>query len=75
MGVAAVCRDVVVILAAQREGADGDRFLANVEMKEAADFSALIVLQADLLEAANANHLSQELDLAFCAKFLIDRDL
>ncbi len=68
MAVVAVGGDDVIVLAHERAGADGDGFLADVEVEEAADLAGIIDREAALLEAADAHHLAVELDLLLGAK-------
>ena len=72
VAVVAVGGDEVVIRPAERDGADGDGFLADVEVEEAADFAALVVFQAGLLEAADADHLGKQLDFPLRGERLVD---
>jgi hypothetical protein len=44
---------------------DGDRLLADVEVEKAADLLALIGAQRALLEAADAHHLPEQIELGF----------
>ena len=69
---AAVCGDIVVVFATEGKRANGDRFLPYVKVQEASDFSALIILQAGLLKATNANHLTVEFNFSLWSKGLVD---
>lgn len=73
--VIAVRGDEVIILTRQGNGADGDGLLADVKVEETADLTALVVLERNLLEAADADHFRQQFDLLIIAKFLIYRPL
>ena len=50
----AIRGDDVVVFLHQRNAAHGDRFLSYIEMEEATHLSAAVILQGDLLEAADA---------------------
>ena len=60
MTVLAVGRDDGIVWAECLHGADGDRFLADVQMQEAADLAGAVQLRALLLEAPDAQHLVQQ---------------
>ena len=60
VSVVAVSGDGVVVRSHEREGADGDGFLADIQMQEAAHFALLVKFQRRLLEAADAQHVTQE---------------
>ena len=55
--VVSIGRDEMVVGAAERNGADGYRFLADVKMQKASHFAGAVIFQARLLETADANHL------------------
>ena len=56
VAVVAVGGDDVVVLAAQADGADGDGFLADVEVQEAAHLAALVLAATPFLfETADAH--------------------
>jgi len=73
VAVIAIGGDGVVVLAEQGLRADDDRFLADVEMEEAADLAGVVGEEARLLELADARHLPVEVDLGFLGQGLIDR--
>src|SRR6185437_7043773 len=58
--VLAVGADHVVIRTQHAVGADGDRFLPDIEMAEAADLADGVRLRGPLLEAAPLQHLVQQ---------------
>ena len=58
----AVGGDHMVVGAAQGDRADGDGFLTDVEMEEAAHFAAVVVFQRGLLEPADAHHRAEQAD-------------
>src|SRR4051812_27190214 len=70
--VVAVRCDHVVVLAHQGAAADGDGFLADVEMEEPADLLGLVSAETALFEAANPHHLTEELDLLILRELRID---
>lgn len=43
--------------------ADGDRLLADVEVKKATHVPLIVMFQCLLLEASDAEHLAEEVDL------------
>ena len=62
VGVVAIGGDDVVVFAEERDGADGDGFLTDVEVEEAGHFAALVVLERNLFESPDAAHQSVEAD-------------
>jgi hypothetical protein len=42
-------------------------------VEKAADFSGLVILEPDLLETADANHLREKFDLPLAGERLVDR--
>ena len=58
VAVVAVGGDEVVVGPQQAHGADAHRFLADVEVQEAADLALDVELGAALLEAADEQHLT-----------------
>ena len=73
VAVVAVGGDDVVIVAHERAGADGDGFLADVEVEKAAHFSAVVLLQRLLLKAPHPQHLPQQPDFVFGGEGFVDR--
>ena len=74
VGMAAVCGDVVVVLAAERKGSHGNGFLADVKMKEAAHAAGLLVIgEGDLLETSDPHHQGVESDFLLGSERLVDR--
>ena len=73
MAVVAVGGDGVVVLAHQREGADGDRFLSDVKMEKTAHFPLLVKLEGGLLEASDAEHIGEEAELLLLGQVGVDR--
>ena len=71
----AVGGDGVVVLAHEREGADGDGFLADVKMQEAAHFALLVELEGRLLEATDAEHVREEAEFLFGGEVGVDGGL
>ena len=72
VAVVAVGGDDVVVVAHERAGADGDGFLADVEVEEAAHFAAVVLLERLLLEAAHAEHFAQETDFVLGGEAFVD---
>ena len=72
MTVIAVGGDDVIVFTEQRNSAHSHRFLADVEVEETAHFTALIMLERELLESADADHLPVESNLVSMGQFLID---
>ena len=60
--VVAIGGDEVIIGPRRRDRAGHDRFLADVEVAEAADFLRLILLTRALLETADQQHRREHLD-------------
>ena len=60
MPVVPVSGNHVVVFAEQRDRADGDSFLARVEMKKASHFSQVVILEGGLLEPPDPEHFTQE---------------
>jgi hypothetical protein len=60
--VLAIAGDYIVIPAHRGDGADADRFLADVQVTEAADFSEAIGFRRLLFEAPNQQHLVEEIN-------------
>src|ERR1700693_1514424 len=54
--------DDVIVIAHRSYSSNDDRFLANIEMAEAADLLRLILLARAFLEAANQQHQREHLD-------------
>lgn len=71
----AVGGDGVVILAHEREGADGDGFLSDVKMEEPAHFPLLVEFERGLLEAADAEHVGEEAEFLLGGEVGVDRGL
>ena len=61
MAVLAIGGDDPVALLQHRDDADGDRLFAVIEMQEAADLFLRVELRALVLEAADADHLLQQI--------------
>src|SRR5688500_20290297 len=61
----AVTAENVIVFANSRDRADGDCFLSDVEVTEAADLAGYIHLRRLLFEAADKNHLTVEVDELF----------
>src|SRR5688572_31291061 len=61
----AVTAENVIVFANSRDRADGDCFLSDVEVTEAADLAGDIHLRRLLFEAADKNHLTVEVDELF----------
>ena len=59
LAVLAITRDDVIVWPQSRDGADADRFLADVQMAEAANFSEAVRLSALLFKAPNQQHLME----------------
>ena len=73
MGMAAVCSDVVVVLAAKGQGPNSDGFLADVEVQESTHASRLLIVREGyLLEAPDPHHLRVEFDLTLRGERLVD---
>ena len=70
LAVIAVGRDDVVVGAEHRERAGAHRFLADVEVAEAADLAERVGLGASLLEAALQQHRPQQLELSSASEVL-----
>ena len=62
VAVLAIRRDDGVLRRQRLHHADGDRLLADVEVQEAADLAGAVELRALLLEAADAQHLVQQVE-------------
>ncbi len=62
-------------LAHEREGADGDGFLSDVKMQEAAHFPLLVELERGLLEAADAEHVGEEAEFLLGGEVGVDGGL
>lgn len=60
--VVAVRGDDWVVVVEGVDGADGEGFLADVEVTEAADFGLLVGLGAAVLKLADEDHVAKELD-------------
>lgn len=60
MSVVAVSGNYMVIVSQERNRADGDSFLAGVEVKEAPHFAQVIIFKRGLFEASDPEHLAQE---------------
>jgi hypothetical protein len=75
VAVVAVGGDDVVVLAHDGHAADGDGFLPDVEVEEAADLALLVAAQAALLEAADAHHVAVERDQLVMAELGVDGGL
>ena len=60
--VIAIGRDQVIIRPGRRDGANDDRFLANVKMAKAADLLRLILLTRAFLETPDQQHQREHLD-------------
>ena len=73
MAVVAITRDVVVVLSRYGKCTDGNRFLSDVEVEEAADLPLLIGADAALLKMANARHLGVEVNFVLFCQGSIDR--
>jgi hypothetical protein len=71
--VIAVGGDHVVVLAEERNRADGDGFLTDVEVEKATHALLLIPVQRGLLEAADAQHFPQKTNLVVSGERLVDR--
>jgi len=52
----------VIVFANRGNRADGDRFLADVQVAEAADFAGDVSLGGFFFEASNEQHLTVEID-------------
>ena len=72
MTMVTISRDDMVILPGQRNGADGNRFLPVVKMKEAPHLTRSVLLKRGLLEPANSYDVSKNADLPFRTQLLID---
>jgi len=75
VAVVAIRRDHLVVLLHHRAATDGDRFLADVEMKEPADLAGLVGAQAAFLEAADAHERPVKTDALLCGQPGVDRRL
>ena len=58
----AIRADHVVVVAQRRQRADGDRFLADVQVTESADLAERVRLRGLFLEAPDQQHLPQHLE-------------
>ena len=72
MAVIAIAGDHLIAVFFGQLHADDDRFLADIEVAEAADQAHAVHLAGLLLEAADQEHLAQRLELLLLAEF---RDL
>ena len=72
VGVTTIGGDHVIVRPHERGGADGDRFLANVEVKESTYFPAIVLLEGGLLKTADTDHLPVVLDLVFSGQAFVD---
>ena len=66
----AIAGNDVIVGTDRRYRADGDRFLADVEMTEAANLSHAVSLGALLFEASNQQHLAKKPDEGFSIEIL-----
>ncbi len=73
MAVLSVGRDDRVASVQGTHRADGDRFLADVEMEKAADLLLLVELAGFLLQAADSDHLPEEIEQMLAAEMRFDR--
>ena len=73
MGMVPVGCDAVIVRPAHGKRAHRHRLLSDVQMQKPADFARLIGFQRTLLETADAQHLTQEVDLALGRQRLIHR--
>ena len=65
----------VVVFRQQRDRPHSDRFLAGIQMQEAAHFPPLVIFHGHLLEPADAPHFAQKLDFLLRRERLVDRSL
>ena len=72
MRVAPVGGDDVVVIAHQRTGADGNGFLPDIEVHEAAHLALLVVTERALLESPDAQHLPQKPGFLVLGQFRVD---
>jgi hypothetical protein len=75
VAVVAVGGDDVIVLAHDGHAANGDGFLADIEVEEAADLALLVASEAALLEAADAHHVAVEGDQLVVAELGVDGGL
>jgi len=72
MAVIPVSRDHVIVFSHQGGHADGDGFLADIEMKETGHFTLVVIFEGNPLETANAVHFLQQIHLVFLGQRSVD---
>jgi hypothetical protein len=72
MAVGAICRDAVVEIGEQRDGADGDGFLPGIKVQKAAHPTEAVVFKGCLLESAYPVQIAKEPNLVLSGKGLIN---
>ena len=67
-----ICSDDVIILSQDRDRSAGDRFLPDVEMEKSPHLFILVLLERDLFESSDPNHLAKQFDLVLIGELLVN---